>query len=268
VDIFDDNGVCLYSFCAFDSPGHLDSLWFAVERDRPPPEKVYVVLRDRKLNREYKSNLIALSEAVAERVPPRPAFEKEEPPARPRREEAGVPPEVEKALRAAGWTAIKGTWKLVEKNVYEVTDGKLEAQKTNGIVFVVIRDGATGSVSLFVRRSFEDYSSSEDGTLPDRAPGYGFTIRRRSYGIYTPWSSPYLSNDWRPYKGQGGVLAEAPRHAFSVQAVTDPKGATELIYFLDGKRSKACKYQVPLEGPMVLTVSGTAVIETPTAQGQ
>jgi hypothetical protein len=56
VDIFDCNGKRLYGFCALGSPDQLSKLWFAVPKGQAPPSIVYIVINDRKLNKQFKSN--------------------------------------------------------------------------------------------------------------------------------------------------------------------------------------------------------------------
>ena len=59
VDLYDQNGKRLNSFCAFSSPGDLRGLWFALEEDLNPPSWVYIEMNDRQTNTKYKSNLAA-----------------------------------------------------------------------------------------------------------------------------------------------------------------------------------------------------------------
>jgi hypothetical protein len=61
VDVYARNGKRLYGFCALKSPNELGSLWFAVPKEQAPPDAVYIVIEDRKLNREFKSNLAQIS---------------------------------------------------------------------------------------------------------------------------------------------------------------------------------------------------------------
>ncbi|MEH2067833.1 MAG: hypothetical protein V7K47_06655 [Nostoc sp.] len=51
----------IYGFCAFSSPENLNSLWFAVEQGEAPPQSVYIILNDRRSNKEYRSNLVSLT---------------------------------------------------------------------------------------------------------------------------------------------------------------------------------------------------------------
>lgn len=55
----------LYGFCALSSPKNLTSLWFAVEKGKTPPKSVYITLKDRKLNKTYRSNTVLLEKRQA-----------------------------------------------------------------------------------------------------------------------------------------------------------------------------------------------------------
>ena len=59
VDLYDQNGKLLNSFCAFTWPGDLNQLWFALEEDLIPPSWVYIEMNDRQTNTKYKSILAA-----------------------------------------------------------------------------------------------------------------------------------------------------------------------------------------------------------------
>lgn len=61
VDIFARDGKRLNGFCALKSSDDLKGLWFAVPRGEVPPEFVYIVITDRKLNTKLKSNLASTS---------------------------------------------------------------------------------------------------------------------------------------------------------------------------------------------------------------
>lgn len=59
VGIYDQQGKRLNTFCAFEKPGDLGRIWFALEQDIIPPSWVYIELNDRQTNTKYKSNLAA-----------------------------------------------------------------------------------------------------------------------------------------------------------------------------------------------------------------
>ena len=50
----------LYGFCAFRSPDNLQKVWFGVREGSKPPERVYVVLRDRRTGSVYRSEPVRL----------------------------------------------------------------------------------------------------------------------------------------------------------------------------------------------------------------
>ena len=61
IDIYDDSGGCpIYGFCAFSSSKDLDRLWFSVPKGDSPPSYIYIILKDRQCNINYKSNSIIL----------------------------------------------------------------------------------------------------------------------------------------------------------------------------------------------------------------
>jgi hypothetical protein len=59
VKIYDAaTGKELYGFCALNKPADLRGLWFSTKLGEPPPDCVYIVMTDRKLNKTYKSNKV------------------------------------------------------------------------------------------------------------------------------------------------------------------------------------------------------------------
>ena len=57
VDIYDQSGKKLQSFCALGKPSDLGKIWFALDADAIPPSYVYIELNDRQTGTKYKSNL-------------------------------------------------------------------------------------------------------------------------------------------------------------------------------------------------------------------
>ena len=57
VDVYDQTGKKLQSFCALGKPSDLGSLWFSLEQDALPPSWIYIELNDRQTGTKYKSNL-------------------------------------------------------------------------------------------------------------------------------------------------------------------------------------------------------------------
>lgn len=73
VEIHDSTGRQLYGFSALKSAASLDNLWFTVARGAKPPDKVYVVLHDRRTNVKLTSNQV---ETDAGRTGEKPASTK------------------------------------------------------------------------------------------------------------------------------------------------------------------------------------------------
>jgi len=57
VDIYDQNGKKLNSFCALGKSSDLGKIWFGLDINVVPPSYVYIEMNDRKTNTKYKSNL-------------------------------------------------------------------------------------------------------------------------------------------------------------------------------------------------------------------
>jgi hypothetical protein len=175
---------------------------------------------------------------------------------------AGVSPEIDHALRTAGWTSIAGNWKQIERNVYEVTDGRLEAQKANGRLNVSIRRGSTGRVAIYVRcpkdRALEHVAA-------DSAPGYGFVVKGLTYGLYAPILSEEVSGRFSPFRDRGRTVVDAPRHTYTIDALTNAKGFTRLTHYVDDKRERSSEYRITTEGVFTILVLGTAILESPQA---
>lgn len=61
VDIYDaTTNRRIRGFCAFSSPADLQSIWFTVKEGSVPPQAVYVVLKDRRTGKIYRSNVVRL----------------------------------------------------------------------------------------------------------------------------------------------------------------------------------------------------------------
>lgn len=179
---------------------------------------------------------------------------------RSRQEEAptSVPPEVERALKAAGWTTITGTWKKKADNVYEVSDGKLETEKFNGAVQVIVHKGGTGSVKVMVR----NYLKENEGYSGDHwATGFGWWIEGGSAKIYFPdqYGAKFDSHLDR---------VESLPAAMPKNKVTVTVNEGKLEYILNDKALRRGSYPIPKNGPFVIAVEGTMTIESPQAVGQ
>jgi hypothetical protein len=57
IDLYDQQGKRLNSFCDITEPGKLTKLWFALDEGAVPPSWVYIEFNDRQTNTKYKSNL-------------------------------------------------------------------------------------------------------------------------------------------------------------------------------------------------------------------
>ena len=57
VDLYDQNGKRLNSFCALRKSADLNGIWFTLDTNVVPPSWVYIEMNDRKTNTKYKSNL-------------------------------------------------------------------------------------------------------------------------------------------------------------------------------------------------------------------
>lgn len=183
-------------------------------------------------------------------------------------------PEIERALKQSGWDTISGSWKKVNTNVYEVTDGRLEANKTNGFASVIVHRSADGQVSLFCRnnkqseaevaemRRFPGYSSSFGGS----ASGFGALVKGNKVDIYAPsemWTMGGGSN-WEPYKAHTSPMPDGyPKDAIVVSVAKN-----NLEIQVNGKKEKKTSYQISESGPFVLIVKGTKTIELPQVRGQ
>jgi hypothetical protein len=174
-----------------------------------------------------------------------------------------TPPDVERALKAAGWTTVKGTWKKKEgtANVYEVTNGTLEAAKTNGAVQAIVHKGGTGKARVMVRNSREaasEYSSYS-------ASGYGFQVTGSVAKMYSA-SGGYLysttSGIYRPYF-ERDIPLNNPRNKIFIQ-IMDGK----LEMYVNDKREHNSNYKLSKDGPFIIEVDGTMTIEDPKAAGQ
>ncbi|HYG77960.1 MAG TPA: PA14 domain-containing protein [Planctomycetota bacterium] len=170
-----------------------------------------------------------------------------------------IPLDVERALKAAGWTAITGRWTKKAENVYEVSEGKLSATLTNGALQVLVHKGGSGSVKAFVRNGHNDsiYSS-----YYSYGSGYGVAVEGNSCKLYTPLN--YTGQIYRPYSEREVALPEAfPKHQF---LVTVMDGNLEIT--VNGKREHRSNYKLSREGPFVIDIDGTMTIEMPQAKGQ
>lgn len=185
-----------------------------------------------------------------------------------------VPPEVERELKALGWATITGTWVKKAPNVYEVTDGKLEAAKINGGVDVSVFKGVTGSVKVAVRNDFASNESSSSmvsssSMMSDyNFSGYGALVKSKLCKLYAPGGySGYTFNGSKaePAMARSESLPDAnPKNHV---LVTINEGALEISL----NEKKWIKYKddkLPRSGPFVIEIKGTAILENPRCAGQ
>ena len=175
-----------------------------------------------------------------------------------------VPPDVERALKAAGWTTITGTWKKKSEGVYEVTDGKVEAKVVNGVMQVIVPKGGTGTVRMFCRNSNHEWMG-ESITQRDasRYPtGFGYIIKEGEAKQYAPsggWTD--MENNNLPDMDKSNSLTQ-PKNRFTVQVVDN-----KLELTLNELSPRKMNAKITKEGPFVISVVGTMIIETPQVKG-
>lgn len=185
---------------------------------------------------------------------------------------ANVPPDVERALKHAGWSTITGTWVKKAENVYEVTDGKLETAKINGAVQVGIQDLGNGSVKVLVRNSHKSgtgispKSSIYSTTTVTYGTGYGFSLEGAAATVFTPIIASGAGGlaAYRPYLDRKIPLADTAGTITALITIGD--AGLELA--LQGKREHKSAYKVNKEGPFLIEVRGAATLAAPQAVGQ
>lgn len=169
-----------------------------------------------------------------------------------------VPPDVERALKANGWTTITGVWKKKADNTYEVTDGKLETPKLNGAIQVIVHKGGTGNVRAFVR----NYLKENEGYSDNWGIGFGIQIEGTSARIYFPYG--YSNNRFDSHVDRTEELSPAsPKNKVMVMV---QEGL--LQYTVNDKQVRRGNYQISKNGPFMIQVEGTMTIEDPKAAGQ
>ncbi len=80
VDIYNQDDVRIYGFCALETPEDLQGLWFAVEKGDVPPESVYIVMTDRRCNLSYVSNKVSIGSPLGIGTPTKPGTQTTLPP--------------------------------------------------------------------------------------------------------------------------------------------------------------------------------------------
>ena len=180
-------------------------------------------------------------------------------------------PDVEKELKALGWTIIKGAFVKKGPGIYEATDARLEAPKVNGAIdFTIVKDGSSGSLKATARSSFGSESDTTSGSFYSYSmPGFGFNYSNKSYRIYGPsmngfFSSSSSNNTVEPTSLGNYPMPETPKVHF---LMTVSEGAFEFI--VNEKRNqKANHNKTPKTGPFVIDIYGTVILESPRCMGQ
>ncbi|MFH0939179.1 MAG: hypothetical protein V1899_07860 [Planctomycetota bacterium] len=188
----------------------------------------------------------------------------------------GVTPEIERALKRSGWTTIKGDWKKISENVYEVTNGSLEAAKTNGGVQVIMHNSNKGTLSVLVRNSPSHNDSPRIvGGLGRRSEksvlGYGIVTNssNNEAQIYSPGNNWFVgtgnNNNYYPSFAHACPLGPG-KNQFAV-TVKDLEKSTTLEIWMNGKREKLTSYKIARDGHFIIQIEGTLTIESPLAMG-
>jgi len=173
-----------------------------------------------------------------------------------------IAPDVERVLKAAGWTTITGVWKKVAENKYEVTDGKLECAKLNGAVQVLVHKGGSGTVKAFVRSDNKESEWDSDFDSKWNARGYGAVLKGQNAKIYSP--TQWSGNTYSPYLDHEVALPETiAKHQVLVQIQEK-----RLEITINSKRVKLAEYPIAKEGVFQIIIDGTVTIEDPKAVGQ
>jgi hypothetical protein len=183
------------------------------------------------------------------------------------KKDAVLDPEIEKELKAAGWTDIKGSWKKVKPHIYEVTDGKLETNKTDGTLSVTV-DGGKGTTGVYVRNGHE----AKDYVIPGLNNMVTHIVSHTGYGVEVQdekkaeFLGPVQIPDRKPYyvpaKKSDLVLKPGEKTAISI-TVKD----VGLDIDVNGKHPIShTTFKISKDGPFAIIVTGTMTIESPTVK--
>ncbi len=172
-----------------------------------------------------------------------------------------VPPDVERALKAAGWTTITGVWKKTGEKTYEVTDGKLETPKLNGAIQCMVVKGGTGTIRAFVRAQKES-DGIDDFDWKWGSRGYGVVIKNMNCKVYSP--TQWSGNTYSPYLDHELALPDANAKNHFIVQIQEKR----LEITVNNKREKLAEYPIAKEGTFQLQIDGTLTIENPQAAGQ
>ncbi|MCZ7649390.1 MAG: hypothetical protein M5U26_29725 [Planctomycetota bacterium] len=185
---------------------------------------------------------------------------------------AALTPEIERALKGAGWKTIAGSWKKVGVNVYEATDGRLEADFVHGALSVLVHRGGKGKVTAFVRNEKDEEEPDARNTRMSGfgmgggpSSGFGAVVEGNKVDIYSPSDSFGGSgSNWEPWKAHTSPLPDG----FPKDAIVVSVARNNLDIFVNNKKEKKTTYQIRESGQFVIIVKGTKTLELPQARGQ
>ncbi len=186
-----------------------------------------------------------------------------------------VPPDVERELKALGWTIITGTWVKKSTGVYEATNGKLEAAKVVGGVDVLVHKiASSASVRAAVRN---ESSSSSDSSIVHSSSsffsgsdyaGFGVTVRSKDARLSGPAIAGGFmmtnGNKYEPSSIRTETLPDAASKTHVTTTITDDT----LELSVNEKKSFRFKdAKMPKVGSFMIQINGTATIENPRCVG-
>ncbi|MFH0937756.1 MAG: hypothetical protein V1899_00495 [Planctomycetota bacterium] len=180
-----------------------------------------------------------------------------------------ISPDVERALKGAGWTTILGAWTKKADNVYEVTNGKLEATKLNGSIQLFVHKGNIGTVFAFVRATKSHLKRIPGELLYKRELGKGYGVMIGGQDCKGPncklfMPTQRMDGSYSPYMEHSFLLPETNAKNYVMVTVQDSK----LEIFVNAKKERSANYLITKEGTFLITIEGTATIENPTAIGK
>jgi hypothetical protein len=172
--------------------------------------------------------------------------------------------DTEKELKAAGFTEITGNWKKVKPNVYEVTDGTLEAKRVNGTLSVTLAGDAKGTLEVLVRNGHEEKEYRVPGlnntiTSIHAYTGYGVAITDAKCLVFGP--KPLGQKMYVPVKTSELMLNKNDKNKIEV-SVQD----SQLKVNVNDKHPASANYKIDQSGPFSIIVKGTMQIESPSAK--